>query len=207
MVVIIEGAGAHLHPRLFQAMFEDRKRVFVDLLKWDVPVVGGRFEQDVFDDKDATYLVALDGDGAHAGSLRLLPTVKPHILSDLFASLCDGELPQGETIFEITRLCLPARYGAAKRLAIRNQLISAMVDHSLGVGIDTLTGVVEAGFLAKVLDMGWRCSALGELKRFNNKLLGAFRLDIEEETPKLLARKRIYTTGTIVAVQPEQAAA
>ena len=53
-----------------RAMFAARKSVFVDLLKWDVPVVDGTFEIDQFDDRHATYLVLDDGQGEHLASTR-----------------------------------------------------------------------------------------------------------------------------------------
>lgn len=62
-----------------RAMFEARKRVFVDLLKWEVPVVDGRYEVDQFDDEEAAYLIVVGADGGHAGSARLLKTTRPHL--------------------------------------------------------------------------------------------------------------------------------
>jgi acyl-homoserine lactone synthase len=35
------GAARAMENRLFRSMFEERKRVFVDLLRWDVLVVAG----------------------------------------------------------------------------------------------------------------------------------------------------------------------
>lgn len=207
MVVIIPGEHGARHPKLIETMFEDRKRLFIDLLQWDVPVVSGRFEQDRFDGGNATYLIALDSDGGHGGSMRLLPSIKPHILNELFRQLCDGDLPLGTNIFEITRLCLPVRHGSDGRLAVRNRLISAMVDHALETGIETLTGVVGASFLTKVLAMGWHCAALGEPKRCQGALLGAFRIEIDDTTPERLERTGIYARSTIVRQPSEQAAA
>jgi acyl-homoserine lactone synthase len=207
MVVVVRGAARAQYPHLFETMFEDRKRLFIDLLQWDMPVVAGRFEEDRFDRDDAVYLIALDADGGHAGSIRLLPSTRPHILADLFRPLCDGNVPLGASIFEITRLCLPVRHGAEGRLAIRNRLISAMVDHALDAGIRTLTGVVEAGFLAKVLAMGWRCSPLGEPKRCQGALLGAFRIEIDDSTPCRLTQTGIYGPNAIARRLPERAAA
>ena len=43
-----------------RAMFEARKRVFVDLLKWDVPVLDDAYEIDQFDTPVASYLVRRD---------------------------------------------------------------------------------------------------------------------------------------------------
>jgi acyl-homoserine lactone synthase len=173
-------------------MFEDRKRLFIDLLRWDLRVEQNQREIDQFDGDDAVYLIALDQTGDHIGSLRLLPSEQPHILSTLFADLCPDGVPIGPTIFEVTRLCLPVRHGAAERLRVRNALISAMVDHALEVGIIRLTGVVEAGFLAQILGMGWRCMTLGPCRRFSGATLGAFAAEIDAETPALLAPSGIY---------------
>lgn len=198
--------GYTLADPLAAAMFADRKRVFVDLLRWDIPVVAGRFEIDQYDTSDATYLIAADANGGHAGSLRLLPTVAPHILSDLFEALSENGAPRGGRIFEITRLCLPTRLGAAGRLRVRNRLISAMVDHALECGIAALTGVVTSDFRNQVLAMGWRCAALGPPTVVNGKMLGAFRIDIDAATPARLAATDIYTPGTIAPAAIRKAA-
>src|SRR3546814_16319502 len=95
----------------------------------------------------------------------LLPSNKPHILSELFPELCPAGVPTGPTTYEVTRLCLPVRHGAAERLRIRNALITAMVDHALTNGITRLTGVVEAAFLAQILRMGWRCTTPADRQR------------------------------------------
>ena len=53
MVVIRNGIEQALSDRVFRSMFEERKRVFVDLLGWDIPVLAGRYEIDQFDDDEA----------------------------------------------------------------------------------------------------------------------------------------------------------
>lgn len=186
-------------------MFEDRKRLFVDLLGWQVPVVAGEYEIDRFDDVHAIYLVDSDHDDPHLGSMRLLPTERPHILDTLFPGLCDGFVPRGPEIREITRLCLPTRLGAERRLEVRNRLISAMVDHALATGIDTLTGVVELNFLNQILDMGWTCHPLGPPMRSDGRLLAAFRIDLDAQTPAALQASDIYRPNTLDA--PQAAAA
>ena len=104
-----------------RGMFAARKSVFVDLLKWDLPVLDGRYELDQFDDKFARYLIITDRDQQHLGSARLLPTVRPHLLDTVFPALCDQEPPRGEKIWEITslRTCADAfsreRPGHARR--------------------------------------------------------------------------------------------
>jgi acyl-homoserine lactone synthase len=197
MVTVAKGLGSAEHGKAFETMFEDRKRLFVDLLGWSVPVVDGRYERDRFDDEHATYLIELDKAGSHSGSIRLLPTCRDHILGNLFPSLCDEEVPRAPAIFEITRLCLPARFPAAERLMTRNGLISAMIDHSLSHGITELTGVVQDAFLKQILGMGWEAKSLGSPKRIGGSLLGAFSIRIDEETPERLLSTGIYRPDSI----------
>src|SRR3546814_3998899 len=64
--------------------------LFVDLMRWSVPVVDDHYEIDQFDNAEAVYLIAIEG-GEHIGSMRLLSTERPHILDTLFPDLCaDG---------------------------------------------------------------------------------------------------------------------
>ena len=69
----------HQSDPVLRSMFEARKRVFVDLLKWDVPVLDGRFEVDQFDTPEAVYLVLADESANHQASARLLRTDRSHI--------------------------------------------------------------------------------------------------------------------------------
>lgn len=117
MVIVESGGGELLEGRILRQMFEARKQVFVDLLRWDLPVLDGRFELDEFDDDQAHYIIIADRDGNHLGSARLLPTTRPHILGGLFPELCAGPVPAGPDVFEITRFCLgrnQGRWRAAK---------------------------------------------------------------------------------------------
>jgi N-acyl-L-homoserine lactone synthetase len=176
---------------LLQAMFEARKQVFVDLLKWDVPVLDGRYEIDQFDDEHAIYLIVADSPGRHLGSARLLPTMRPHILNSLFPSLCAGEPPRGPDCFEITRFCLGRNQNAKARLQTRNRLVTAIARYALENDIATYTGVAELGWLQQILAFGWRCRPLGLPQRIDGRTLGALRIDIDHETPALLAANGI----------------
>src|SRR3546814_5179742 len=68
--------GYSLADNVGASMFRDRKQQFVDQLGWTVPVVAGQYEIDRYDGDDAHYLIAADADGGHAGSMRLLPTIR-----------------------------------------------------------------------------------------------------------------------------------
>jgi acyl-homoserine lactone synthase len=189
-----------------RSMFEDRKSIFVDLLKWDVPVLDGRFELDQFDDEHATYVIIADERGDHLGSARLLPTTRPHILGSLFPMLCAAPLPRGPAVFEITRFCLSRRQGKLARRTTRNRLVSALAWHALEAGIQTYTGVAEMAWLQQILAFGWDCRPLGVPVQLACGMLGALAINITPDTPRLLDLNGIWESVGEARVQVPEAA-
>lgn len=192
MIVIGSQSREPAKEPLLRAMFEARKQVFVDLLKWDVPVLDGRYEIDQFDDEHAVYLIVAGPSGEHLGSARLLPTTRPHILESLFPNLCAGEPPRSGDCFEITRFCLGRNQNARERLETRNRLVSALAQYALENGISVYTGVAELSWLQQILAFGWRCRPLGLPQVIGGRSLGALRIDIDSDTPALLAVNDIF---------------
>jgi N-acyl-L-homoserine lactone synthetase len=192
MIVIGSQSREPAKESLLRAMFEARKQVFVDLLKWDVPVLDGRYEIDQFDNEHAVYLIVADASGDHLGSARLLPTTRPHILDSLFPSLCAGEPPRSPDCFEITRFCLGRNQNARERLETRNRLVSAIAQYAIEHGISSYTGVAELAWLQQILAFGWRCRPLGLPRVIGGRTLGAIRIDIDADTRALLAANAIF---------------
>ena len=192
MAIVESGIRGPGGGDVLKAMFMARKRVFVDLLGWDVPVLEGRFEIDQFDDPHATYVVVAGPGGGHRASARLLQTTRPHILSELFPALCEGELPIGRDVLEITRFCLDRSLGASMRLQARNRLVSALVAYALRSGIRTYTGVAELGWLQQVLAFGWDCRPLGPPRIVDGRWLGALAITVDPRTPALLAQNGMW---------------
>lgn len=189
-----------------RAMFAARKSVFIDLLKWDLPAMDGRFEIDQFDNEHAHYLILTDNTGGHLGSVRLLPTTQPHILGSLFADLCSGPVPVGQEVYEITRFCLDRRLRAAERRAVRNQLISAIVDYALAEGIARYTGVAEMAWLQQILSFGWDCRPLGLPVPTGCGIIGALHIDITPDTPAQLDAAGIWSPLNVLDYNERRAA-
>lgn len=187
MLHLTEADCSATEDDVLRAMFAARKEVFVDLLGWDVPVLADRFEVDQFDDEHAIYLVVTDPEGHHLASARLLPTVRPHILADLYASLCDGDAPRGPRIYEVTRFCLDRHIGATQRRFARDRLVMALAEFALAEGIERYTGVAETGWLEQILAFGWRAAPLGRARPIGGRRLGALMIEIDSDTPRLLA--------------------
>jgi len=186
-------------------MFAARKSVFVDLLRWNVPVRDGRHEIDQFDDDTARYLILLSDDGRHLASTRLLATTRPHILDTLFPTLCEGAVPRGADTREITRFCLDRSLRAADRRIVRDQLVTAIVEHALEHGISTYTGVAEMAWFSQILSFGWRCYPLGLPTLHEGATLCALSIAIEDDTPAQLAATGIWSP--VIIDQRERRAA
>lgn len=177
---------------VFRAMFEARKRIFVDLLKWDVPVLANAYELDQFDNRDADYLILADREDGHRASARLLRTDRPHILGGLYPFLCDGPVPSDSAVREITRFCVEPSLTRPERRTVRNQLVTALVDHAIITGLAGYTAVAGASWFRQIVSFGWRCRALGPESTIGGERLVALTIEIDGDTPALLAANGIY---------------
>ncbi|WP_176593041.1 acyl-homoserine-lactone synthase [Sphingobium sp. EM0848] len=186
------GVARAMENRLFRSMFEERKRVFVDLLLWEVPVLAGRYEIDQFDNDRAVYIVIAGSDGEHRASARLLPTAHDHILGTIFPELCEDTPPRGPDILEITRFCLARRLRARERLEVRNQLVSALVEYALGNHIRSYTGVAEWPWFQQILSFGWHCLPLGLPATDQGRCLVALQIDIDGSTREQLRASGVF---------------
>ncbi|MBB3356273.1 acyl homoserine lactone synthase/acyl-homoserine lactone synthase [Novosphingobium sp. BK486] len=181
-------APVDVETKALRAMFAARKRVFVDLLGWDLPVLAGRFEVDQFDNPCAEYLVLADTDGNHCGSARLLRSDGPHLLGDLYAHLCPAGVPCGPGIREITRFCLDPALGAVARRKTRNQLVTALAEHALAHGIAAYTGIATHAWFEQIARFGWVCRKLGPAGDLRASDLVALQITIDDQTlPGLIA--------------------
>lgn len=178
-----------------RAMFSARKRVFVDMLKWDVPVLADAYELDQFDTPEATYLVLTDEENGHRASARLLRTDGPHILGDLFPMLCRESVPERPDYREITRFCIEPTLARSERRRARNELISALVDNALETGLLGYTAVATPGWYRQIATFGWDCRALGDECLVGRETLVALQIEIGPDTPGALAENGIYTRG------------
>ena len=185
-------------------MHRDRKAVFVDGLKWDVPIVDDEFEADEYDTEAAVYLIAQDpATGAHLGSLRLVCTAGPHLLGDKFAFLCDGPVPSGLDIWEITRLCTTPGLDTRTALAIRMQLVMGVMEYALANGIASYTMMTHVAYLPTLLAVGWDIEPIGLPMPVSGEMVGALQITISVEA---LDRLRLmYGFERAVLDAPRQA--
>lgn len=206
MTDLLEQASPALGDNALRAMFAARKQVFIDLLKWDLPVLAGKYEVDQFDNPDAEYLILLDANGRHRASTRLLRTDRSHLLGDLYSFLCDGPVPSGPATREITRFCLDRHQTAMARRSARNQLVTALAEHALCHDITDYTGVAELSWFRQILTFGWQCEPLGPARLVGGSVLAALHIHIDGSTLDALRRGGVYEPLTLRLAEEEMAA-
>jgi acyl-homoserine lactone synthase len=142
--------------------FRLRHEIYVDGRKWRQIERPVPWEIDSFDTSDAIYLLGIADDGRIAGGSRLVPTLKPHLLSDVFPMLANGEPPRGAGIYEWTRFFVAARLRRSKRSSeAAGIVLCGVLEASLKLGISELTVVCEAFWPARLEQLGWSVARLG----------------------------------------------
>lgn len=202
MTHVIQGGWTSAQGQLLAQMYQERKRVFIDLLRWDLPALDGRYEIDQFDTPSTIYLIIADTDGKHLGSLRLLPTTQPHVLGDVFPSLCDIGSPSAPDVWEISRLCLSRSIRAAERRLVRDKLATALTLFARDNGIRAYCCVADMPWYTQILSFGWRCEPLGLPQDLPCGMLAALMIHIDDETPRMLDEAGIWseTLAPLVAL-------
>ena len=186
------------HAAALMQMHHDRKRVFVDRLQWSLPSPGSWLEVDDFDNEHAVYLLARSKLGHHQGSVRLLPTTGRHMLGSLFSSLCAGEVPVDEEIWEVSRLVTsPPQVAGTSILKLHRLLALALLEFALLNGIRRYTLVAEPHRVPALLAVGWVVRPLGLPTRCMGQELQALEILVDQQSFEGL-RTRTGVAGSVL---------
>lgn len=125
------------NQRLKSSMFRDRATQFSKRLGWSVVVDEYGEEHDEYDTLNPLYVIAVNPDGSHAGSMRFLPTTGKTMVNDHFLDLTNGVEIRSPLIWECTRFCISHATGrstAAKLMAAGGKLMREYcLKHFVGV--------------------------------------------------------------------------
>lgn len=181
--IIIARAGEYgLGAPLLDSMYRLRSDVFQGRLDWEVRVENGR-EHDWFDLIGPHYLVAHDGAANALGCSRLLPTLGPNMLRDIFPFLLDGAPPPtSPTVWEVSRFaissaCAGDGFGFGD---VPAAMLAEMFRFAGGHGIEDLVGVTSAPIERMLRHMGLQVERLGAARRIGKVMSLAFRMPVAE---------------------------
>jgi len=139
-----------------------RYRVFVEERKWtDLDRADGR-EVDQFDTEDAVHMLYIDR-GEVLGYQRMLPSTKPHLLSEVLPQLCEEQRPVGPHVWEWTRYCVAPGYREHGRALspVSNALITGFVEWGIVNRINAVIIEMQPLWILRLLQLHFKVSALG----------------------------------------------
>lgn len=179
---------AHYHDALEQH-HRLRHAIYVGERGWSALARPDGREVDAFDGPAATYLLGIDpGAGVVAGS-RLVPTLAPHLLADVFPDLAAGRgVPRAPDILEWTRIFVaPGWREIGRPCRAAGIMYAAIVEFALHQGVRQLSVVCESYWVSRLAALGWQPRPLGEARLIDGAPVVAITVDM---TPAALARTR-----------------
>jgi acyl-homoserine lactone synthase len=156
-VHVITRDNAHLYEKELQQYFLLRHEIFVEERGWKDLEQSSRVETDTYDNEHATYLLAIDRERV-VGGQRLYPTLRPHMISEVFAHMAHRGIPQAPDIFEWTRYFVIKERRTGRTDC---RLLAAVQEFCLEEGIRQLTAVVEMWWLPRWQQTGFKVQPLG----------------------------------------------
>ncbi len=205
MIHVITSANRHLYEPELLAHFRLRHEIYVVERNWTDLARPDGLERDQFDNEDAIYILASEN-GQIIGGSRLVPTTRPHLLSEVFPYLTAVRgLPRAADIYEWTRMFVVKgrREGRTMGGLARGTVICGVLEHCLDNGITSLTALIEMFWLPLFHSMGWTLIPLGLPELINDEWSIAVKMPIDENT---LASTRAFhgITGRVPIVALER---
>lgn len=132
---ILSGIRDGLPAGVYRGLASYRHEVFVEMLGWSDLATPERLERDQFDRDDTVYVLARDDKACINGCARLLPTVRPYLLAEVFPELLNGAAPPSSPdVWELSRF-------AAVDVSAASPVLRGQFSSPIAVAL--LRGVIE----------------------------------------------------------------
>jgi len=168
-------------------LFALRYELFVEGRGWRTLERADRLDIDQYDDEHTAYIVKYI-DGVIVGGARLRPTIRQHMLQEVFGDLCEGGSPPiGPQIYECSRTFVARRH--PQRRAIFAEVLLAAANFCLANNVNTLTGVLETWWLNSYLALGLNATPLGMPQDVDGMSLLAVSFVVDESVRVNLSQR------------------
>lgn len=184
----VDAANRGAYSDVLEAHFRIRHDIYVGERGWlDLERPDGR-EVDAFDTEDAVYLLGLTADRQVVAGSRLVPSLKPHLMSEVFPQLAPGGVPRATDIFEWTRIfVVPAFRTPGRPCPAAGAIYCGILEYCLGAKIRQLSIVCEEYWFDRLDRFGWNPKKLGPPLSHQSSLIIGLTVDM---TPDALATTR-----------------
>lgn len=207
LIEIFSGLERHFRPQALAPMFQLRKRVFHDMLGWDV-TVRGDIEIDQYDDINPIYVLSYTPGTRHLrGALRLLPTLGPNMLDDTFPVLLgERQAIRKPDVWESSRFCIDpdiSQDRASNQVTVAAaELMCAVGELGLASGISEIVTVTDIFLERMFRRMGCPGGRIGDPRKIGSVHAVAIGWEVND---KLLCDMKTIAgiTGPLLASPPE----
>ena len=183
MILEVTGADKARFADIFREMHRQRHAAYVIERGWTRLVGRQGQEIDAYDRAETRYLVCLEN-GAVEGSLRLMPTTGPHLLSEVFPHYVDaGRRITGDSTVELTRFCVAPearRRGRSRWVVARLSL--ALFEHARSAGLTQIVSLVDTFLLPRMRAMHWSFAPIGPRIHYREGVAVAVAIEPSAET-------------------------
>lgn len=181
MIHVVNAHNKAEYSDYLNQLWQQRYDVFVEKMGWSLDCAKG-MERDQFDRPDTVYLLCIDDSGRLKGAMRLLPTTKPHLMSETFPGLCADGVPRGDTIWEVSRFySLTGRHMLLERDRTVSELVCGLFEFGLMSSILSVTCVASMVLFPTILKAGWNVTPLGLPAVSDGEVILGFQIDLNEE--------------------------
>jgi len=198
MIYVVSGQDAAHYPALMEQVHRLRHQVFVDELGWSDLASPDGLERDQFDRPDAVHHICVR-EGKVVGYQRMLPTVEPHLLSDVFPELCQGPLPRGLDTYELTRYCVAPAYREGRRgvSSVGSELMAGFVEWGLACRVNKVIIEFETIWVLRALQLKFLVRPLGFETQIGKQQIVATLLEFNRATLQALRDYRKHWTSVV----------
>lgn len=198
MLLLIPGSEIAQHGDLMERVFRFRHTIFVEEKGWSDLRQPDGLERDRFDDAHAIHQVCLRDDEI-VGYQRLLPTTRPHLLSDVLTDLCRSKPPRGPRVFEWTRFCVAPRHRELRPSANGPflELAQGVVEWGMAHRVDTVTVAIDWRLMVIAMQLRFFVRPLGFPKRIGRDEVVALRMSFNRETLTTIQQAR-HCEGSVL---------
>ncbi|TWI28401.1 acyl-homoserine-lactone synthase [Mesorhizobium tianshanense] len=187
----VDASNSFAYRKHLDSYFCLRHEVYVNERGWhELRRLDGR-EIDAFDTSDAIHLLGIQpGRGVVAGS-RLVPTLRPHLMSEVFPQLAHDRVPRRHDIFEWTRIFVARDLREPGRpCQAAGVIYCGILEFCIQRYIRSLTIVCEAYWFERLASIGWNPRQLGpSLQRDGMTIIG---LMVDMSPAALVATQDFY---------------
>jgi acyl-homoserine lactone synthase len=200
MIHLVDAENIHEYRTEMEQAYRLRHEVFVEESKWEELRKPDGREIDQFDDGRALHMLYIR-DGVVLGYQRMLPTTRPHLLSEVLPDLCEVERPVGPEVWEWTRYCVsrPHRERGRALSPIANALLSGIAEWGLSTGVSTIIIEMDPIWLLRLVQLYFRVTPLGLPRRYGPSDVVAVTAKFDSRTLARLREMRGDSRSVLVA--------